>query len=161
MGFICRTSDNLPAQYSDELSTSSVISTPLQLANTATPTVPALTPTLPAPATTSTPSLSTNTAAQPHAVTPTVQAKKRKAQAEVKNIDAQVVNIDEELKELSKPDDAAEAFGHSIATKLKCFTPYQCALARREIENVIFNIEYGNASIPAPTSDYLATYTDL
>ena len=77
----------------------------------------------------------TNNAAQPPAMAPTVRAKKCKALAEIKNIDARVVNIDEEL---SKPDDAAEAFGYSVATKLRCFTPYQCALVRREIENVIF-----------------------
>ena len=80
-------------------------------------------------------------------MTPTVQAEKRKAQAEIKNIDAHVVNIDEELKELSKPNDVAEAFGHSVATKPRCFTPYQCVLARREIENVIFKIEYGNQPV--------------
>ena len=65
MGLICRTIDDLPAQYSDELSTSSVTLTPRPLATTPTPTVPALTPTPSAPATTSTPSPSTNTAAQP------------------------------------------------------------------------------------------------
>jgi hypothetical protein len=41
------------------------------------------------------------------------------------------------------PADEAELFGKSIAAKLRTFNRYNFALARRNIENALFDIEFG------------------
>ena len=56
--------------------------------------------------------------------------------------------VDEEISKISKQtenfeNDEAAIFGRSIATKLRNFDPYTFALARKNIEVMLFDLQYG------------------
>ena len=54
-----------------------------------------------------------------------------------------------EIGKLKEPEDEQYEYGRTVANKLRCTTPYQAALARRNIENMLFNVQYGS---PTPAS---------
>ena len=62
------------------------------------------------------------------------------------DIDSAIALVDKQLT--AEPEDEAEIFCHSVAAKLRRFNSYQFALARRNIENMLFDIEFNNATQP-------------
>ena len=81
------------------------------------------------------------------------ERKKRK----LDDVDKALLDIDQQIKQCQDlDDDEAGLYGKSIAAKLRSFSPYQFALARRNIENILFDIQYtGNTNetqLQQPTS---------
>ena len=68
------------------------------------------------------------------------KGKKRTAdEAETEDIDNQLATINNHISNMTS--DEAALFGHSIAAKMRKYTPYKFALARRQIENLLFDLE--------------------
>ena len=61
------------------------------------------------------------------------------------------LEVDEEIAKISKQienfeNDEAAIFGRSVATKLRNFDPYTFALARKNIEVMLFDLQFGQAN---------------
>lgn len=86
---------------------------------------------------------------------PTSQLQSPQIKKKTENSDTSI-QILKHLKDLDQQIDGAESedeaalFGKSVAAKLRGFDPYKFALARRNIENVLFDVEYGSQ----PTATY-------
>lgn len=72
--------------------------------------------------------------------------KKRKNEAPEDNIDEQILNI------ISKEHDADEQFLLSYLPTLKRMTPKQNAIAKIKIQQVLFDVEFGNNYSNSPFS---------
>ena len=71
------------------------------------------------------------------------KGKKRTAdEAEKEAIDHQLAKVNDQISSLS-PDEAALC-GHSNAANMRKYSPFKFALARRKIENLLFDLEYGS-----------------
>ena len=71
------------------------------------------------------------------------KGKKRTAdEAETEDIDNQLATINNHISNMTS--DEAALFGHSIADKMRKYSPFKFALARRQIENLLFDLEYGS-----------------
>lgn len=81
--------------------------------------------------------------ALPPQATPTTSRKRKKVESDIDKLDTEITKLDFEMQNFKK--DEAGVFGESVAAKLRSFTPYQVALARRNIENVLFEIQFGSA----------------
>ena len=57
-------------------------------------------------------------------------------------LDDAIKRIDQQLAEPEHVDEAG-SFAQSVAAKMRKFNPYQFALARRNIESALFDVEYG------------------
>lgn len=75
--------------------------------------------------------------------------KKRKLDA----IDQEIADLDEKIKrremEKETPDEPT-AIAASVRARLYTFTSYQLTIARRDLENVLFNISVGPTHAPPP-----------
>ena len=49
-------------------------------------------------------------------------------------------------------------YGRTVVNKLRCITPYQAALARRNIENMLFDVQYGSSTLASVTPQCLLTH---
>lgn len=76
--------------------------------------------------------------------------KKRKKDA-ASNLAKALEDVDQALLS-SNEDDEEGQYCRSLACKLRRLTPYQKALARRQFENIIFDIEFGPTHPPAPVA---------
>ena len=68
-------------------------------------------------------------------------------------IDLTISSIDKEIKDLKesfKPEDDMHVYAMSIAAKMRKLTEYQAAMARRDIELLLFNIHYSCPPHPPP-----------
>lgn len=112
-----------------------------------------------------TPVCSLNTS---RAATPVSAAPKKKKRLDP--IDSELKKVDELLDD--DHSDEAALFGNSLAAKLRKFNPYQFALARRDIEKLLFDIEFGSSQYeqrnqrgPSPTNNFndehFTTYTEM
>jgi hypothetical protein len=86
-------------------------------------------------------------------VTQRPAAKKRKKTQDP--IDLTIASIDSELSSLKKsfmdqPEDEHHTYAMSLAAKLRKLTDYQAAMARKEIEMILFNIQYSCPPNPPP-----------
>ena len=71
--------------------------------------------------------------------------KKRKLE---KELSAVLASVDKEISDCHEVDDEAAQFGRSIATKMRNFDRYTFALARRQIEILLFDLEFGATTWP-------------
>ena len=71
--------------------------------------------------------------------------KKRKLE---KELSAVLASVDKEISDCHEVDDEAAQFGRSIATKMRNFDRYTFALARRQIEILLFDLEFGATTRP-------------
>lgn len=83
--------------------------------------------------------------------------KKRKNEAPEDNIDKQILNI------ISKEHDADEQFLLSYLPTLKCMTPKQNAIAKIKIQQVLFDVEFGNnySNSPFSSNSGHSTYSSV
>jgi len=83
--------------------------------------------------------------------------KKRKNEAPEDNIDEQILNI------ISKEHDADEQFLLSYLPKLKRMTPKQNAIAKIKIQQVLFDVEFGNnySNSPFSSNSGHSTYSSV
>lgn len=93
----------------------------------------------------------TNRTADSSSTTNTSRKRKRD---EMEALDSELAKVDTQISNFKK--DEAAIIGEGIAAKLRLFNPYQMALARRNIENVLFDIQYGSAA-----ENYPSQYTQL
>ena len=71
------------------------------------------------------------------------KGKKRTAdEAETEDIDNQLATINNHISNMTS--DEAALFGHSIAAKMRKYSSFKFALARRQIEKLLFDLEYGS-----------------
>ena len=68
------------------------------------------------------------------------RGKKRKISEIASRYAQSAAQIDEEISKLQELEDEHCEYGWTVANKLCCMTPYQADLARRNIENMLFDV---------------------
>ena len=78
------------------------------------------------------------------------RGKKRKISDIASRYAESAAQIDQEIGKLKEPEDEHYEYGRAVANKLRRMTPYQAALARRNIEAMLFDVQYGTPASATP-----------
>ena len=67
---------------------------------------------------------------------------KSKKSKQTEELDTAIASVEELLSKPREEEDKVGLFGRSVAAKMRTFNRYKIALAQRQIECILFDIEY-------------------
>ena len=151
--------DNLPVDI--DASASTCTEPDVDMASADVPLRPALEPRPSTSATPDEPGFVSPATLTPDSWPSSVVTRPQKRKRNEHEWDLVLDSIDKQLDKDVVADEAHQ-FGMSVAAKMRKFSDYQFAIARRDIELVLFNAQYGSPAAPfVPPMTPTITYTPL